>query len=56
MLFAKLALLLLYYRIFAVKGLMKIGIYFGVVIMGCFYLASAVAYAVLCIPRSHEGW
>lgn len=55
-LFSKLALLLLYYRIFAVKGLMKIGIYFGAVIVGCFYLACTVAHIVFCIPRSHEDW
>ena len=56
MLFAKLALLLLYYRIFAVKGLMKTGIYFGAVIIGCFYLACAVVHIIFCFPRSHEGW
>ena len=51
MLFAKLALLLLYYRIFAVKGLMKIGIYFGAVVIGGFYLACSIAHIVLSRKR-----
>ena len=56
MFFAKLALFLLYYRIFALNRWTKIAIYFGVILTGLFYLTSSIVVIVLCIPRRNESW
>lgn len=56
MFFAKLALFLLYYRIFARNRWTRIAIYLGITINGGFYLASIVAILVLCVPRRGESW
>lgn len=54
--FAKLALFLLYYRIFALNSRTKFAIYLGIVVNCLFYIASAIAHLVLCIPRPSDGW
>ena len=56
MFFAKAALFLLYYRLFALDHWTKISIYFGIGITSCFYLATLIAQLVFCIPRPHESW
>lgn len=56
MFFAKLALFILYYRIFALNRWTKIAIYFGIILTGLFYLASSIVLVVLCIPRRNESW
>ncbi|KAL2050957.1 hypothetical protein ABVK25_008856 [Lepraria finkii] len=56
MFFAKLALFILYYRIFALNRWTKIAIYSGIILTGLFYLASSIALIVLCIPRRNESW
>jgi len=56
MFFAKLALFLLYYRIFARNRWTRIAIYLGIAFNGLFYLASCVALIVLCVPRRGESW
>lgn len=54
--FAKLALFLLYYRLFAHNRWTRIAIYLGITLNGLFYVASVVAMMVLCIPRRGESW
>ena len=56
MFFAKLALFLLYYRIFSLDRRTKIGVYFGISIVCLFYLATFIVQLVFCIPRHHESW
>ena len=56
MFFAKLALFLLFYRLFALNRWMRIAIYFGIALNGLFYLASGITLIILCIPRHREGW
>ena len=56
MLFAKVALLLLYYRVFSLDRWTKIAIYFGITIICLFYIGSSVANFILCSPRRHESW
>lgn len=56
MFFAKMALFLLYYRLFALHRWTKIAIYSGMSITSCFYLATFIVQLVLCIPRRHENW
>ena len=53
---AKLALFLLYYRIFGLSRWTRIAIYFGIVFTGLYYLASIIVLIVLCIPRRNESW
>ena len=56
MFFAKLALFLLYHRLFALNRWTRIAIYFGVAFNGLFYLASCITLVILCIPRQRENW
>ena len=56
MFFAKLALLLLYYRMFSPNRWTKIAIYLGITINGLFYLTSSTAILILCIPRRGEAF
>ena len=56
MLFAKVALLLLYYRVFSLDRWTKIAIYFGITIIALFYIATGVTNFVLCTPWRHEDW
>lgn len=56
MCFAKMALFLLYYRLFSLDRWTKIAIYSGMVIDSCFYVATFIVQLVLCIPRTHESW
>ena len=56
MFFAKLALFLLYHRLFALNRWTRIAIYFGIALNGLFYLASCIALVILCIPRRGESW
>ena len=50
MLFAKLALFLLYYRLFASHYWTKIAIYLGIITNGLWYIAFATIYLFLCVP------
>ena len=54
--FAKMALFLLYYRLFALDHWTRIAIYAGMGITSCFYLATFIVQLVLCIPRPQESW
>ena len=54
--FAKLALSLLYYRLFASHRGTKIAIYLGTVINCLFYVSIAIACCVMCIPGPGESW
>ena len=56
MFFAKLALFLLYCRIFSLDHWTRIAIYFGITINGLYYLASSITSLILCIPRPGETW
>ena len=56
MLFAKVALFLLYYRVFSLHHWTKIAIYIGIGVTFLFYFATGVANLVLCIPRRNESW
>lgn len=56
MLFVKMALFLLYYRVFAVQRRTKVAIYLGMIIICLFYLQSVIYTMVLCIPRRKESW
>lgn len=56
MFFAKLALFLMYYRIFALNRWTRIAIYFGIILNGLFYFASCIGLIILCIPRRSESW
>ena len=56
MFFAKMALFLLYYRLFGLKRWTKIAIYSEMSITSCFYLATFIVQLVLCVPRRHENW
>ena len=56
MFFARLALFLLYHRLFALNRWTRIAIYFGIALNGLFYLASCIALIILCIPRRGESW
>lgn len=56
MLFAKLALFLLYYRLFASDHWTKIAIYLGIIAVCLFYLACAITFLILCLPRPGENW
>ena len=53
---AKLSLLLLYYRIFALNTMTKATIYVGILTKCVFYLTSSVAQFAICVPRSGESW
>lgn len=54
--FAKLALFLLYFRIFATNRRNKIAIHLGILANCCFYIGSSIILLVLCVPRSDESW
>ena len=56
MLFAKLALFLLYYRLFASDYRTKIAIYLGIIAVCLFYIASSIAFLILCLPRPDGSW
>ena len=56
MLFAKLALFLLYYRLFASDYWTKIAIYLGIIAICLFYIACSVIFLIWCLPRSGESW
>ena len=56
MLFAKLALFLLYYRLFASVYWTKIAIYLGIITTYLFYIACTMAFLILCVPRPGESW
>ena len=52
--FAKLALFLLYYRLFASDRGTRIAIYLGIIINGLIYVSFSIFYCVRCIPG--PGW
>lgn len=54
--FAKLALFLLYLRIFALNRWTKIAIYIGISVSCLFYTSAIIADLILCIPRRGETW
>ena len=54
--FAKLALFLLYFRIFSCDRWTKIGTYLGIVSNLLFYAAAVIVFGVLGIRRSGESW
>ena len=54
--FAKIALFLLYYRLFASHRRTKIAIYLGIVMNCLVYGTFAIPYCVLCIARLNRGW
>lgn len=56
MLFAKLALFILYHRLFAVSGKTRIAIYLGAGVNTIFYVTSAVVLLVYCTPRRGESY
>ena len=56
MFFVKLALFLLYHRLFAISSGTRIAIYFGITLNGLFYLGSCIVPIILCIPRRNESW
>ena len=56
MLFAKLALFLLYYRLFALHYWTKIAIYLGIITNGLWNVAFATACLILCVPWPGESW
>ena len=54
--FAKIALFLLYYRIFASSRAATIAICLGILLCSCYYISAAIVLLVLCVPRSHDSW
>lgn len=56
MFFTKLALFLLYYRLFATNSRAKIAISLGILVNCLFYVASCIALIILCLPRRNESW
>ena len=54
--FAKLALFLLYYRLFASHHRTKIAIYLGIVMNCLIYGTFAIPYIVLCIAGLNGRW
>ena len=56
MVFAKLALFLLYHRLFASHRWTKIAICLGSIMSCLIYGAFSIAYCVLCIPGPGESW
>lgn len=56
MLFAKLALFLLYYNLFASDYWTRIAIYLGMIAVCLFYIACSIAFFILCLPRPGESW
>ena len=56
MLSAKVALFLLYYRVFSLDYWTKMAIYIGIIVTFLFYVASTIANLILCIPRRNESW
>ena len=55
-LFAKLALFLLYYRLFASHRGTRIAINLGIAVNGLFYVATVVYFLSLCIPKPGGSW
>ena len=56
MLSAKLALLLLYYRLFASDYWTKIAIHMGIAANCLFYIACSILFLILCLPKPGESW
>ena len=56
MLFAKLALFLLYYRLFASDYWTRITIHLGIIAVCLFYITCSVFFLILCLPRPGENW
>ena len=56
MLFAKLSLFLLYYRLFASDYWTKIAIYLGIITVCLFYIACCITLLILCLPKPGESW
>jgi hypothetical protein len=54
--FAKASLFLLYLRLFSPDRWTRNLIYFGLVTTFVMYLATTVAFGVLCLPRPGESW
>lgn len=54
--FAKASLFLLYLRLFSPDRWTRNLIYFGLVTTFVMYLATTVAFGVLCLPRPRESW
>ena len=54
--FAKLALFLLYLRIFSCKRSTKIAIYLGILVNSLFYAATTMVFGVQCVRRPAETW
>ena len=56
MFFAKLALFLLFYRIFSCNRSARYLIYAGITVTGLFYIATTLVFGVQCVRRSGESW
>ena len=54
--FAKLALLLLYLRLFSPSKRMRYLIYFGIVFSFCLYFTNLPLDAIMCAPRHGQAW
>ena len=54
--FAKLALFLLYFRLFSSNRNIRIAIYLGIIIGGLFYLSADIVFLVTCVPRRGVKW
>lgn len=54
--FAKLTLLLLYFRLFSFSRWTGAAIYFGITATGVFYAATTVAYGTQCVRRPGQKW
>lgn len=54
--FAKLALFLLYLRIFALSRGTKIATYIGITLSFLFYMSTTIADLAICVPRHGETW
>ncbi len=54
--FAKLALFLLYLRIFSCNRAIKIAIYLGIIVNFLFYAATTIFFGVGCVRRPNTSW
>ena len=56
MFFAKLALFLLFLRIFSCNRATKHAIFFGIIINCLFYVAVSLVFGIQCVRRPGESW
>ena len=54
--FAKLALFILYFRIFSTDRKTRIGIYLGIIIGCLFYTSADIVFLITCVPRRGVRW